>query len=166
MDTCWSAKNWTRKMYCTKLLHHTYTKIWTLSCSGISEHHGIFLERKNTRPCIKVGCLRPAVTFSLLLPPAPKNRPVLDLTVPLGVQFLREMKEDPPHLRPAPPPRAMSPLSNRRLSRAVARRHHSGPWFLWFRWYWNNKYRRNIHKLVHPYETSEIVASLCFQWEL
>lgn len=56
-----------RTMYCTKLLHHMYTKIWTLSCGGISEHHGIFLERKNTRPCIKVGCLRPAVTFCLSL---------------------------------------------------------------------------------------------------
>lgn len=46
MDTCWSAKNLTRTIYCTKRLHHTYTKIWTLSCGGISEHHGIFLERK------------------------------------------------------------------------------------------------------------------------
>lgn len=76
----------------------------------------------------------------------PKNRPVLDLTVPLGVQFLVEMKRrgsewktPAPHLRPAPPPPAMKPLSNRRLSRAAARRHHSGPWFLWFRWYCNNK---------------------------
>lgn len=60
----------------------------------ISEHHGIFLERKNTRPCIKVGCLRPAVTY---LSPffSPPNRPVLDLTVPLGVHFLTEMKKKP-----------------------------------------------------------------------
>ncbi len=70
MDTYWSAKNLTWTMYCTKLLHHTYTKIWTLSCRGISEHHGIFLERKkHTWPCIKVGCLRPAATSCLLSPP-------------------------------------------------------------------------------------------------
>lgn len=81
MDTCWSAKTLPRTMYCTKLLHHTYAKIWTLSFRRISAHHGIFLERKNTRPCIKVGCLRPAVTF---VSPffSPPNRPVLDLTVP------------------------------------------------------------------------------------
>lgn len=71
MDTLWSAKNLTRTMHCTKLLHHMYTKIWTVSCWGISGHHGIFLERKNTHLCIKVGCLRPAVTFclSFLFPP-------------------------------------------------------------------------------------------------
>lgn len=75
MDTCWSANNLTRTMYCTKLLNHTYTKIWTLSCGGISEHHGIFLERKNTQTCIKVGCLRPAVTLCLLPFFPPKTDP-------------------------------------------------------------------------------------------
>lgn len=102
---------------------------------GASWH---LLGKKKTRPCIKVGCLRPAVTLCLSFLSPPHNRPVIDLTVPLGVQFLMEMmKTDvrgrPSHLRPAPPPPAMNPLSNRRLSRAVARRHNSGPWFLWFR---------------------------------
>lgn len=46
----------------------------------------------------------------------------------------------PPHLRPALPPPPTPPalkktLSNKRLSRAAPRRHHSGPWFLWFRRY-------------------------------
>lgn len=53
---------------------------------------------------------------------------------------------EPPHLRPAappPPPPATAPLSNSRLSRAAPRRHHSGPWFLWFRWYWNRETHRN-----------------------
>lgn len=90
MDTCRSAKHFTRTMYCTKLLHHMYTKIWTLSCRGISEHHGIFSERKKKTPCIKVGCLRPAVTFCLRSISPHKNRPVFDLTVLLGVQFIRD----------------------------------------------------------------------------
>lgn len=43
------------------------------------EHHGIFLERKDTRPCIKDGCLRPAATlFSSHFFFSPPNRPVLD----------------------------------------------------------------------------------------
>lgn len=51
-------------MYCTKLLHHTYTKIRTLSCRGIVEHHGIFLEKKHTT--VYKSCLSPpAVTFCL-----------------------------------------------------------------------------------------------------
>lgn len=130
-------------MYCTKLLHHTYAKIWTLSFRGISGHHGIFLERKNARPCIKVGCLRPAVTFvvSFLFSPR-QTRVRFDSAIRSPVPHRDDEEKgrkggggDPPHLRPAPPPPAMNPLSNRRLRRAAARRHHRGPWFLWFRWY-------------------------------
>lgn len=44
-DICWSAKNWTRTMYCTKL-HHIWAEIWTLSFRGISEYHGIFSKKK------------------------------------------------------------------------------------------------------------------------
>lgn len=59
-DTCWSAKRFIQ--YCTKLLHNMYTKILTLFCEVIPEHHGIASERQ--KKSIKVGCLRPAVTFS------------------------------------------------------------------------------------------------------
>lgn len=160
-----SAKNWKRTMYCTKLLHHTYTKIWTLSCRGISEHHGIFLERKkHTWPCIKVGCPRPAVTFSLLSSSPPKQTRVrfdsaIRSPVPQRDEEKRDVRQRPPHLRPAPPPPAMNLLSNRRLIRAAPRRHHSGPWFLWFRWYWNKK-RKNRHRLVHSSESIETLQCI------
>lgn len=51
---------------------------------------------------------------------------------------------DPPYLCPAPPAPAIKPLSNRRLTRAVARRHHTGPWFLWFRWYWKDNREKKL----------------------
>lgn len=70
--------------------------------SGASWH--LLLKKKNTRPCIKFGCRRPAVT---IFPPffPPSNRPVLDWTVPSGVQFVKtEMKtKDIRGSSPSPP---------------------------------------------------------------
>lgn len=174
-DVCSRANNWTRTMYCTKLLHCTYTKMWTLSCRGISKHHGIFLERKppgpkkTTRPCIKVGCLRPAVTFCLLFAPLPQTHVRFDSAFMSPVPQVEELKKIdgrgwPSHLRPAPPPPAMNPLSNRRLSRVVARRHHSGPWFLWFRWYSCRCSRWNwspISWSFWPIQASTLRATRC-----
>lgn len=95
-------------------------------------------KKKHARPCIKVGCLRPAVTLCLLsFVPQKQTRVRFDSAIRSLVPQRDEEKgceeKDAPHLRPAPPPPAMNPLSNRRLSRAALRRHHSGPWFLWFR---------------------------------
>lgn len=47
-------------------------------------------KKKKKTPCIKVGCLRPAVTFCLRSIRPHENRPVFDLTVLLGVQFIRD----------------------------------------------------------------------------
>lgn len=88
-------------MYCTKLLHHMWAKVWTMSFRGISEYHGIFSKRKK-RPCINVGCRRPAVTFLSPYFPLP-NRPVLNLTVRIWVQFLIEMKVRKWKIPPSPP---------------------------------------------------------------
>lgn len=66
-------KNWMRTMYYTKLQHHTYIKIWTLSREGISAHHGIFLEIRKHEDLYKSWCLRPAVTFCLPFPPSQKQ---------------------------------------------------------------------------------------------
>lgn len=75
--------------------------------------------------------------------------------------------EDPPHLRPAPPPPAMNPLSNRRLRRAVAKRHHSGPWFLWFWRYWNNKQnkkgKQGYWSTLHIYSKFKLKGP-CWLW--
>lgn len=77
-----------------------------MSCQGFVEHHGIFLEHTTL---YKSWLSPPAVTFALhfvfLLP---KTRPVLDLTVPLRVPLLGEMKEVEEE---SPPP----PLTSVRL---------------------------------------------------
>lgn len=62
------------------------------------KQHGIFLGKNDL---VKNGCLRPAGTFSLLL--FFPNRPVLDLTVPLGVQSLWE-RGSLGWSSPSPPP--------------------------------------------------------------
>lgn len=74
--------------YCTKLLHNMYTKnINNVLCGVISvKHHGIFLVERQKKS-IKVGCLRPR--WPSLFVFIPEDRPALDLTVPLGVHFLK-----------------------------------------------------------------------------
>lgn len=96
-------------MYCTKLLHHTYTKIRTLSCRGNVERHGIFFETEKHTTLYKTSLSPPAVTFCLHFVFLPR-KPVLDSTVPLKVPFLRdeESRGGDPSTLPSPPPRSSS----------------------------------------------------------
>lgn len=157
MDTLWSAKKKQKKlMSCTKLLHHTDSKIWTLSRRGNLWASWHRVEKKKKPLCIKVTCLRPAVTFWKTLPrvhraatPHRKQTRVKirqcrrGVPVPSWRWFKNKTRrlEAPSHLRLAPPRPAKKPLSKSRPSTAVARRHHSSPRILWFRWYCNDKHR-------------------------
>lgn len=62
--------------YCTKLLHNMYTKILTLFCEVIPEHHGIASERPKKKKKYK-SWLSPSRGDLLFLFHL-HNRPVLD----------------------------------------------------------------------------------------
>lgn len=151
-------------MYCTKLLHHTFTKIWTLSCRGISEHHGIFLERKkHARPCIKVGCLRPAVTLCLLSFFPPKQTRVrFDSAIKSPVPQRDEEKgcegKDPP----SPPSRSTSssnePPVKQKAEQSCAQAPPQRPLVPLVSMILKQQQRSNIFKLVHSSNTSEVTS--------
>lgn len=98
-------------MYCTKLLHHTYTKIWTSSCWGISENHGIFFDVKETHDLVKklvVSVLR-RLLVSFFSPPQKQTRVRFDSAirspVPQGDEGERceeKTPHPPPHLTSVP----------------------------------------------------------------
>lgn len=117
IDTGWKCKKLNKNNVLYKTTTpHVYQNMNIVLLRNLGESWHLLWRKRNTRPCKKVGCLRPAATFSLLFSPR-KNRPVLDLTVPLGVQFLREMKERDvrrrlPTPHPASPPSRSTSSSN------------------------------------------------------
>lgn len=81
-------------MYCTWLLHHTFyqnmnivpvEESWSIMASSWKLKKRMTLYKSGLSPS------RGDFLSSFSAPPG-KNRPVLDLTVPFGVQVLREMK--------------------------------------------------------------------------
>lgn len=99
-------------MYCTKLQHHTYTKIRTLSCRGIVEHHGIFWEKKHTT-LYKSWLSPPAVTFCLhfvFFSSQKQTRVRFDSAFksPVPQRELKEVEEEVPSALPSPPSRSAS----------------------------------------------------------
>lgn len=125
-------------------------------------------KKKNTQPFRKVVVSVPRRLFFCLLLfsiPCPETDPcsIFDS----AIRSLRPRREGrgSPHLRPAAPPPAKNPLLNRRLSRVVVRRHHSGPWFLWFRWYWNDK-GDSTFKVYGERAALETVVSVGFHPQL
>lgn len=99
-------------MYCTKLQHHTYTKIRTLSCRGIVEHHGIFWEKKHTT-LYKSWLSPPAVTFCLhfvFFSSQKQTRVRFDSAFksPVPRREMKEVEEEGPSALPSPPSRSAS----------------------------------------------------------
>lgn len=100
-------------MYCTKLLHHTYTKIRTLSCRGNVERRGIFETEKHTT-LYKTWLSPPADDFlSPFCFSPPKTRVRFDSAFKSPVpQETTKAEEQSPPPSPSPPPRSSSSSSS------------------------------------------------------
>lgn len=96
-------------MYCTKLLHHTYTKIRTLSCRGNVERRGSFFETEKHTTLYKTWLSPPAVTFCLHFVFLPQKPVRFDSAFKSPVpQETKKAEEETPPPAPSPPPRSSS----------------------------------------------------------
>lgn len=119
-----------------KILNRTFSKNNDIVLKkNLAKQRGIFSKRekkKKNRDLVlkKKGGLSPSrgdrvfsSSPSVVLPPSPLTRVTCDSAVRSPVSGRRGRR---PHLRPA------GGLSNSRVRKAEARRHHRGPWCLWF----------------------------------